>query len=159
MTAPAATATASDGFQPFNLVGLVGILFTVVGGIEIGTQLFPMSIGNPEWEFGTFSAVMDSMPPLLIGLGFLGVFAVVRKNRLLGRAVAIFAFTVALVLIGFAFLYATNVPQALKVNPRSAIETGIKKAVTKASFQTAIFPVTLIWLGAFLVRNTSHSRR
>jgi hypothetical protein len=39
----------------FALLGLVGVLFTVIGGLEILTQIFPLSLGNPEWEFGTYS--------------------------------------------------------------------------------------------------------
>ena len=58
------------------------------------------------------------------------------------------------VVIAFAFLYLTNVPQALRVNPRSTIQTGIKKAVSKASIQTAVFPVALLWLGSVVLRNS-----
>lgn len=159
MTASAPAEARPILFQPFVMIGLVGMLFTVVGGIEVVTLVFPLSIGNPEWEFGTYSAVMDSMPPLLMGLGFLGVFAVVQGHRALAKSIAVLAIVLALLLIAFAFLYGTNVPQALRVNPRSPIQTGIKKAVAKASFQTAIIPVALIWLGAFLARNSGRRSR
>lgn len=154
MTAAPVAESRLPFLQPFWVVGLVGVLFTVIGGMEILLQVFPMSLGNPEWEFGTFSSVMDSMPLLLMGLGFLGVFAVVGGHRVLAVVLATVLFTLALLLVAFAFLYATNVPQALRVNPRSAIQTGIKKAVSKASIQIAVFPVTLLWLGAFVLRKT-----
>jgi len=154
MTAAPVAESRSSFPQPFLLVGLIGALFIVVGTMEIAFQIFPMSLGNPEWEFGTYSSVMDTFPLLLMGLGFLGVFAVVAGRKVLARVLAGFAFLLALVLVGFAFLYLTNVPQALQINPRSAIQTGIKKAVSKASIQTTVFPVTLLWLGAFLIRKT-----
>lgn len=159
MTASAAVDSRPLYAQPFAIIGLVGVLFTVVGGAEIVTLLFPLSLGNPEWEFGTYSAMMDSIPPLLIGLGFLGVFAVVGNRRVLGKILAVIIFVLAILLIAFAFLYMTNVPQALRVNPRGPIQTGIKKAVSKASFQTLVFPVALIWLGAYVGRHTGRSRR
>jgi hypothetical protein len=98
---------------------------------------------------------MDSMPLFLMGLGFLGVFAVVGGHRVLARALATILFLLALALIAFAFLYLTNVPQALRINPRSPIQTGIKKAVSKATIQTAVFPVALIWLGSAVLRNSN----
>ena len=158
MTAAASVESGPVYLQPFTLLGLVGVLFTVVGGLEIVTLVFPMSLGNPEWEFGTYSALMDSLPLLVMGLGFLGVFAVVRKQKALARVLAVVFFALALALIAFAFLYATNVPQALRVNPRSPIQTGIKKAVSKATYQTVVFPVALLWLGAFVLRNSSRER-
>ena len=154
MTAAPAVESRPQYLQPFALIGLVGVLFTVIGGLEIITQIFPLSLGNPEWEFGTYSSVMDSMPLFMMGLGFLSVFAVVGGHKVLARVLGIILFALALVLIAFAFLYLTNVPQALRVNPRSPIQTGIKKAVSKASIQTAVFPVALIWLGAVVLRNS-----
>ncbi|HEV8123658.1 MAG TPA: hypothetical protein VGP80_05415 [Gemmatimonadales bacterium] len=154
MTAAPAVESRPPYLQPFALLGLVGVLFTVIGGLEILTQIFPLSLGNPEWEFGTYSSVMDSMPLLLMGLGFLGVFAIVGGHKVLGRVLAIVLFGLALVVIAFAFLYLTNVPQALRINPRSSIQTGIKKAISKASIQTAVFPVALLWLGAVVLRNS-----
>jgi hypothetical protein len=159
MTAAPAVESRPESLHTFTLIGLAGVLFTVVGALEIGTMLFPLSLGNPEWEFGTYRAVMDTLPLLIMGLGFLSVFAVVRNQRVLGRVLATLFFATALLLIAFAFLYATNVPQALRVNPRSPIQTGIKKAVSKAAWQTAVYPVTLIWLGSFVFRNSKRDRR
>jgi hypothetical protein len=61
---------------------------------------------------------MDSMPLLLMGLGFLGVFAIVGATRS-SAVLAIVLFGLALVVIAFAFLYLTNVPSAPD-QPRSS---------------------------------------
>lgn len=158
MTAAPVSESRPPLLQPFSLVGLVGVLFIVVGGLEIYQQVFPQSFGTPEWEFGTFSSLMDSFPLLLMGLGFLGVFAVVGQRRVLARVLAIVFFTLAVLLLGFAFLYFTNVPQALRVSPRTSIQTGLKKAVTKTSIQTIAFPLALMWLGSFVLRKTTPQR-
>jgi hypothetical protein len=154
MTAAPAVESRPLSLQPFQLIGLVGVLFTVIGGHEIFTQVFPLSLGTPEWEFGTYSSLMDNMPLLMMGLGFLGVFAVVGGHKVLARVLAVILFVLALSLIAFAFLYLTNVPQVLRLRTGPAVRTGLKKAVTKASIQTALFPVTLLWLGSFLLRKT-----
>jgi hypothetical protein len=146
-------------FEPFALVGLTGILFAVVGGVDLGTQIFPLRLGNPEWEFGTYSSVMDSMPLFLMGLGFLAVFAVARSQWLLLRVLGIIFLLLTLMVLAGAFLYATNIPQVLRVGARSPMQTGIKKAVTKGVLQSAIYPIALLWLGVFALRHSARSRR
>ena len=156
----AATAPTRDRLllDPFVILGLAGVLFAVVGGTDIFTQLFPLALGSPEWEFGTYSSIMDSLPLLTMGLGFIAVYAVARSNRLVALIVGIVFLVLALFILGGAFLYATNVPQALRINPRSPLQTGIKKAVAKGALQSAIYPIAFLWLGAFALRNGGRRR-
>jgi hypothetical protein len=146
-------------FDPFVIVGIAGLLFTVIGGAELATQIFPMALGSPEWEFGTYSSMMDSMPLFLMGLGFLGAFAVARSHTTLLRILGIIFILVALFVLAGAFLYATNVPQALKMYPGTPLQTGMKKAVTKGALQSTIYPIAFLWLGVFAIRNSARSRR
>jgi hypothetical protein len=159
MTAATAPTRDTTSFDPFVVVGLTGILFAIVGGTELVTQIFPMALGSPEWEFGTYSSVMDSLPLLTMGMGFLAVYAVARNQPILGRVIGILFILLALFILGGAFLYATNVPQALRMSPRTPIQTGIKKAVAKAALQSTIYPIAFLWLGTFALRNTGRSRR
>ena len=155
-------ATVPDdrpSFDPFVLVGLTGILFGVLGGVDLVTQIFPLALGSPEWEFGTYSSVMDSMPLFLMGLGFLAVFAVARSHGILLRILGIIFILLALVVLAGAFLYATNIPQVLRVGARSPLQTGMKKAVTKGVLQATIYPITFLWLGVFALRHSARSRR
>lgn len=159
MTAVASPSEARPSFlDPFAVLGLTGILFLVVGGTEIATQLFPWGLGSPEWEFGTYSSVMDSFPLFTMGLGFVTVFAIARDKRGLAKVMGILFIVVALLIFAGAFLYATNVPQALRVGPRSPVQTGLKKAVTKATLQSAIYPIAYLWLGVFALRHSGRKR-
>jgi hypothetical protein len=118
-----------------------------------------MSLGSPEWEFGTYSSMMDSMPLFLMGLGFLAVFAVARSRLTLLRVLGVVFVLVALFILAGAFLYATNVPHALRMAPGSALQTGMKKAVTKGALQATIYPIAFLWLGVFALKNSVGSRR
>ena len=157
------TAAAAPGndrpFDPFVIIGLTGILFTVLGTVDLATQIFPMALGSPEWEFGTYSSMMDSMPLFLMGLGFLGVFAVARSHPLLLRVLGFVFLFVAFFILAGAFLYATNVPQALKMGPGTPLQTGMKKAVTKGALQTTIYPIAFLWLAVFSFKNSGKGRR
>lgn len=155
----AATAPARERLlDPFIIIGLAGVLFTVVSGADLYSQIFPLALGSPEWEFGTYSSVMDSLPLFTMGLGFLAVYAVARSNRIVARIVGVLFILIALVILAGAFLYATNVPQALRINPRSPVQTGIKKAVAKSALQSAIYPIAYLWLGVFALRHSGKNR-
>ena len=159
MTAATAPDKNRVEFDPFVIIGITGAFFAIVGGVELGTQIFPMALGSPEWEFGTYSSVMDSMPLFLMGLGFLAVFAVARSHHLLLRVLGFVFLLVALFILAGAFLYATNVPQALRMGPGTPLQTGMKKAVTKGAIQSTVYPIAFLWLAVFAFRNSSRSRR
>ncbi len=159
MTASTVSVEAPSAYlDPFWLLALAGVLFTVVGAFELGTQLFPLALGSPEWEFGTYCSLMDTFPQLLLGLGLLSVYATAQSKRPLALTLAIVFFLLTIFVLFSAFFFATNVPQVLRINPRSNLQTGIKKAVLKASLQSVVYPIAFLWLGIFLVRNSSRSR-
>ncbi|MEO8200740.1 MAG: hypothetical protein ABI679_09490 [Gemmatimonadota bacterium] len=145
--------------DPFVIVGLAGILFFVVGLTEVIGELYPWALGAPEWEFGTYSSMMDKLPLLTMGLGFITVFAIARSQRVLAKVVGTLFILFALFIFAGAFLYATNVPQALRVNPRSPTQTGIKKAISKSAIQTTVYPIAFLWAGFFALRHSAKSRR
>lgn len=159
MTAATTPAVDRQAFDPFVIIGLTGVIFAIIGGAELATQLFPLALGSPEWEFGTYSSMMDSMPLFVMGLGFLGVFAVARSHPVLARVLGIIFIVLAFFILAGAFLYATNVPQALRMNPGSPLQTGMKKAVTKGALQSTIYPVAFLWLGVFMLKQSGRNRR
>ena len=159
MTAATVPSNERRLLDPFVIVGLAGLLFVVTGGTELFTQLFPLALGSPEWEFGTYSSMMDNLPLFTMGLGFVAVFAVARSHPIPARIVGIAFILMALFILAGAFLYATNVPQALRMNPNSPLQTGIKKAVAKGALQSAIYPIAYLWLGVFALRHSVRSRR
>ena len=163
MTAATTSETARFSADSFTLIGLTGVLFAVLGATDLVTQLFPLGLGSPEWEFGTYSSMMDSIPLFAMGLGFLAVYSVARAHRGLGIFVGITFILIALFVLAFAFLYATNLPQVLRVRPRNpaqaALQTGVKKAVVKGTLQAAIYPIAFLWMGIFAIRHAGKARR
>jgi hypothetical protein len=163
MTAATMSESEPHAVDSFTLLGLTGILFAVLGATDLVTQLLPLGFGSPDWEFGTYSSIMDSIPLFTMGMGFLGAYAVARARRSLSLVIGIILILIAVLLLGFAFLYATNLPQALRVRPRSpadiALRLGLKKAVVKGALQTAIYPIAYLWMGIFIIRNGRRSRR
>lgn len=163
MTAATASEPERSSVDTFTIVGLTGLLFAVLGGTDLATQLFPLGLGSPEWEFGTYSSMMDSIPLFAMGLGFLGVYSVARARRGLSMTIGIIFILVAVFILAFAFIYATNLPQVLRVRPGSptlaALQTGVKKAVVKGTLQSVIYPIAFLWMGIFALRHMGKGRR
>ncbi|MGE3526996.1 MAG: hypothetical protein AB7I33_13825 [Gemmatimonadales bacterium] len=157
MTATTSTDQRSQD-TTWTLLGLAGLLFLVIGTLEIGTVLFPLTLGSPEWEFGTYSSLMDTLPLFLLGLGLLASYAVTRQQRGLAVACAVVFFAMTLLIFAGAFLYATNLPQVLRVPAGSPLQTSLKKAVTKTAIQTAFFPMGFLWFGIAALRYSRRSR-
>ena len=161
MTTSASHSAESDrrAAGPWTIIGAAGILFTVIGAFEVGVLFYPTALGSPEWEFGTFSALMDTLPLFTLGLGFLCAFALATDRKVLARLVGTVFILALLVILAGALLYATNIPQVLRVGPRSQLQTAIKKALAKTGIQAVIFPVTYIWLGIVSWRWSTHGGR
>lgn len=149
-------ATVEESFpsEPtiWRTVGVVGLLFTVVGLAQMWAILFPLRLGSGEWEFGTYSAFMDNLPLLLMGLGFVVAAAWGTGRLAVSRIAGLVLLLLLLLIIAGAFLYATNVPNALRTAPGTLFATGIKKAVSKAAVQTAVYPVGCLWLAISALR-------
>ena len=163
MTAATTSTPERSSVDTFTIVALTGLLFAVLGGTDLATQLFPLGLGSPEWEFGTYSSMMDSIPLFTMGLGFLGVYAVSRAHRGLSMIIGVIFILIALFILAFAFIYATNLPQVLRVRPsaptQAALQTGVKKAVVKGALQSAIYPIAFLWMGIFALRHAGKGRR
>ena len=163
MTAAMTSESESHLVDPFTLLGLAGILFAVLGATDLVSQLFPLGLGSPDWEFGTYSSIMDSIPLFTMGIGFLGAYSVARAHRSLSLVLGIILILLAVLILGFAFLYATNLPQALRGRARTpaemVIRIGLKKAVVKGALQTAIYPIAFLWMGIFIIRYGRRTRR
>jgi hypothetical protein len=144
--APRARLDAAPDFG-WTLFGWLGVVFTAVGGVDLLLTWYPLHFGNAEWEFGTVSATLDGLPVLSMGLVMLAGTGAARGQRWLLRLMSVVLVVVALVIIGAALLYVTNVPIALKAVTEPAIRTGLKKAIAKASAQSLLYPVAYLWIG------------
>lgn len=129
----------------WQLLGGVGVVFVVVGGADLLLAVLPTGFGNPEWEFGTVTSVLDGMPVPTLGLVAVLAAARARGSRL-ARVVAVLLGLLALAVVAAAVLYATTVPIALRSVTEPVVRTGLLKAVAKTAVQCVVYPVGLTWL-------------
>ncbi len=126
-----------------------GILFFLVGTMDILIAWHPFGFGSPEWEFGTVTATFNGLPAPTIGLALITASAIGLKQSRLAKVLAVTLALLAVLVIGAALLYATNIPIALQSIPANSIaRVGLKKAIMKTVGQAVIYPITLLWIAS-----------
>lgn len=131
----------------WKLLGWVGGVLLIVGLLDLGLAFYPPMIGNPNWEFGTVSAQLNSLPVPMLGLALLLGAAVARGWILGTRVWAIVAIVMAVLIVAAAVLWALNLPLAFRSVQEPAARLGLKKSVAKSVAQSILYPVAFLWIG------------
>ncbi|HKI95661.1 MAG TPA: hypothetical protein VJ992_10255 [Gemmatimonadales bacterium] len=138
----------------WGMLQTIGIVFILVGGLDIALAWAPLHFGSAEWEFGTVSATFDSLPLPTMGALFILAGAAAQGQRRMIRWVAGILVAVAGAVVLAGLLYATNIPLALHSAPNPVVETGLKKAVVKALGQMVLYPLAFVWIAWRAWRHT-----
>jgi hypothetical protein len=143
--------TKHKGAEPapelgWYLLGGLGLVFALVGGIDILLAWYPTNFGNIEWKFGTVTATLNSFPLFSMGLLLLTVSALARGRRWVIRTMFVVLLVVVVLILASAVLYAPQVSSALDSVSDPTIKMGLKRAVTKTSVQLVAYPVILTWV-------------
>ncbi len=130
----------------WSCLGIVGLVFLLLGLTNLGTLWLPLELGDPEWELGTTSQFFDTFPLLGLGMAFLVAHGVAVGRRWQIRAVAAFCIAVAVFMWLSLTLYVTVLPMALRLIGDPVALTTIKKAAAKTGVQSLLYPFALLWL-------------
>jgi hypothetical protein len=123
----------SSGREAWTLIGWIGLIFVLMGVVDIALGVYPTAFGNAEWEFGVASGILNGFAIPTMGAYLLLSSAVARQKAALSRTIAVLMWVIAAVLVILGLLYVTVVPAALKSVDRSdVILLGMKKAIVKA---------------------------
>ena len=138
---------ASPDALVWRTLQTVGMIFFLIGLLDLVFSLVPNQLGEPEWELGTTSHFFDVVPLLGLGVTFLLAAGLAAGRRWQVRTVATFAVLLAVFMLLAMLLYATVVPLAFKVITEPVALTTIKKAALKTGIQALLYPFAMLWLG------------
>ncbi|MGQ0538450.1 MAG: hypothetical protein ACT4R6_05855 [Gemmatimonadaceae bacterium] len=131
-TKPNEAAVSDDAWYA---LGAVGAVFVVVGLTDLVLAWVPLRLGNPDWEFGTVSAMLNNLAVPAMGVALAAASAAALRARRGRTAVGVVAGVLVLWLLGSVVLYGLTVPLALRSVtdpvPRQALFSGIVKAVVQ----------------------------
>lgn len=131
----------------WKLLGWVGGVLLLIGLIDIGLAFYPPMFGNPNWEFGTVSSSLNSLPVPMLGLALLLGAAVARGWVLGTRVWAIVGIVLAVCILAAAVIWALNLPLAFRSVQDPVARLGLKKSVAKSVAQIILYPVAFLWIG------------
>lgn len=128
----------------WTLLGYVGLVFAIIGMLDVGLTWWPGMFGNAEWEFGSVSASLNGLPLPSLGLTLVLASGVARGDRVTIVA-ATSGFVVLTILLAAAgFLYVTVVPLALRDVTNEAVRTGLMKSIVKALALLLLYPTLYV---------------
>lgn len=130
----------------WSVVGFIGVAFTVVGGWDVVLAWVPARFGSPEWEFGTVTQTLDSLPLLTMGLVLSAAASLAAGTRWAARPVAVVLIVLAAILLVAGLMYATNVPLALRSLSDPTLKVGLKKAIEKTGVQALVYCTAYTWI-------------
>ena len=122
----------------WRLFGWFGLLLGIVGAFDVALQWYPLAFNSAEWEFGTISVSIASLPLLTIGAVVLLASFMARAVRS-GVIVMSVVFTVLTLGVAFGLvLFLTDVPLALRAVPAAAAIT-LKKSIVRTLVMGSCF--------------------
>jgi hypothetical protein len=128
------------------LLGGLGLVFALVGGMDILLAWYPTNFGDMEWKVGTVTTTLNSFPLLSMGLILLTVSGLARGRRWLVGAMAVVLALVVLLVIFCAALYVPQISNAMAAVQDPTIKMGLKRAVLKTIVQIVLYPAILSWI-------------
>lgn len=141
-------STVAAGSQvAWSLLGLVGFALFVVGGTDFLLNFWPARFGNPEWEFGTITGALNSMPASLLGLTLLLASGIVAESAARVRICAIVLLLWAVFLVAMGAIYGLTLPLAVKGFAVPNVGTGLKRAIFRSLVQLVVYPIVMAWMG------------
>jgi len=150
---------APSGFRSAGLLGIAGVALALAGLLDVVLAWYPLGIGNPEWEFGTISGTLNSLPLLMVGLVVMLASAHENGHVVRVRVVSgLFALLTFFVLAS-AILYAMDIPLALKAVQNPLARAGLTKAIVKAFGLIIVYTAVFSWIAVASWRRTGNTTR
>ena len=108
--APPVAAAVNPQRYALTALAALGTALGLIGWVDVLLNFYPLQIGNPDWEFGTTSVAIDSLPLGTIGVGLIVTQAVLGRGTWTLRLLALACFAVVAGLVGMLGLYALALP-------------------------------------------------
>jgi hypothetical protein len=143
-----ASAGAADAWK---LMGWVGIALLVVGLMDVLLVFYPLSFGQPAWEFGIMDTAVSTLPLLVVGWAAVVGWAIARGLRAIMTAAGVLALILALLVVAGFALYLLSVPVALRLAPPEVV-TGVHKSIVRVTVMSLSFGTLFVIGGVAVLR-------
>jgi hypothetical protein len=134
-----------------TLIMVVGCALAFAGWLDVSLLWVPLRFSDVDWEFGTVSAMFDSLP-----LGTLGLTAILygMLQRTANWPILLLAgifWLLALLFLAATAIYGLAMPAIVRGTPANLADV-LKMAVGKTLLLEFVYIVLYGWLGWFSLR-------
>lgn len=142
----------------WRLLGWVGLVFLVIGLLDLSLGWYPPRFGDAEWEFGTVTRTLDSLPISVLGLAMAMASSVQRRVTWAMRSAALLCGILAACLVVAFVIFLLDIPVALRTVTDPVLRAGLDRAIVKAIVQGVLYPTVLATVGWRGVRAAGRAR-
>ena len=129
-------------------------LLALVALIDLALLWVPLRLGNPEWEFGTFTQTIDSLPLVsMMTLGLVGV-GLFRASYGWPRFLTVWCWAVVVAVLVIVVLYLLNVPLIWQRASSPDLQVVMRKAIVKLLALSTLYVSLYGFLGLLCLRGT-----
>ena len=121
-------------------LGWLGLVLSIVGGVDIALRWYPLAFKSVEWEFGTIAASFASLPLFSIGMIAQLVSYLARGVRNGVLALAVIYIVLVLFIAGTSVVFLLDVPIALQA-VKGPVGLEVKKAIVRTMVMGAGFGI------------------
>ena len=129
----------------------VVLALLLVGAVNVAVVVFPVELGNANWEVAAFGELASSFAVPTLGATLLG-FAAVQRGAASGVLfAALWSFILGGVVTLGAALLVLDIPVVLQATRGgSPVQTQLRVLVGKSIVFSALYAVTLLFLTGYL---------
>lgn len=145
---------ARDRTEPevaWRILGSIGFVLALVGMVDVLLNLYPPAFDSPEWEFGTVTRMLTSLPLPTVGFAGLAAWGFALGGRKSRIAITAAFFAVTALIAALFVLFLLNVPLAW-----SATEGPQGPAIIRSIIRTSVmaigFGTVYLVIGISLIR-------
>ena len=130
------------------LLGVLGAVFALLGLADILLAVYPPSMGNPDWVFGTVSSILSALAIPTLGGYLLLSSLLARGKATAARVISSLALVGAALPVILALLFLKVIPLALRsAGANDALALGVKKAIAKGGILLVAYFALFVFAG------------
>jgi hypothetical protein len=135
-----------------------GLALAIVGWVDTGLFWIPLRFGNQDWEIGTISQTVDSLPLLTLSLLLMAIGVRAQgARRIWSRLFAVFFIAMALFLVVCVVIFLLDFP--LIMSAASQLQgSGLRRGAFKVVLFGTTYILTYTTIGVLMWRATSRKK-
>jgi hypothetical protein len=135
----------------WRILGLVGMGLIVAGAADLGSGLYPLAFGTPEWEFGSIASFLNRLPLMALGLALALAASLALRSRATSILWATGLLGVGLLVLLLGLVFVTAVPVVMTGQPGD-VRVQLWKGIAKAGAQAVVYTLAFVGTAIYAIR-------